>query len=103
MLHIKYLKCLSRKSAAISNMLPPQRSALGQKLRHYKPVCISNISQYPVSNAAIPASVKYKFFYSLFTIKLRMIRDVEHEPAALILTLNYLIALSITLLLLLKR
>ena len=100
---IEYFKCLSKKSAVISNMLRPRRSALGQNLRHQKPVPTSNISLYPVSSEAIPASVKYKFFYSLFTIKLRMIRDVAHEPAAPTLKPNYLTALSIAFLLLPRR
>jgi hypothetical protein len=67
------------------------------------PVRTSNTSQYPVSSEATPESGKYKFFYSLFTIELRMIKGVEHELATRILNLNRPTALYIALLLLLKR
>ncbi len=97
---IKCFECLSKKSAVISNMLRPQRSALGQNLHHQKPVPTSNISLYPISSKAIPTSIKYKFFYSLFTIKLKMIKDIKYKPVTLTLKLNCLTALSIALLLL---
>ena len=67
------------------------------------PVRTSNTSQYPVLSEATPKSGKYKFFYSLFTIKLRIIRGVEHKLATQIQNLNHPTVLYIALLLLLKH